>query len=149
MPPDVVRRLIPVHAIVSWLDALLLLVVAILLLRKDWPEKPWFRPLTFTALIGTFFSFFSGLGLELHYRVYWRQRLFISSKTLGWLFERKMHLSFGVFAFALVAIITLLLARKDERFYQPFRAASFVTAAFALTICVISSIVAVARPFVD
>jgi hypothetical protein len=149
MTPDVVRRLILVHGIVAWIDALLLLAVAILLLRERWPDKPWFRRLAITATLGAIASFASGLALEMHYRLHVRQRLFVASKSLGWLFERKMHLAFGVFLFATMGLFTLLLVREDPRFVRALRAAFVLAALFAVITCVISSIVGIYKPFIE
>ena len=147
MPPDVVRRLILVHGIVAWLDALLLLVVAFLLLRERWHDKPRVRQVSIAATLGAIASFASGLALEMHYRLHMRQRLFLSSKTLGWLFERKLHLSFGVLLFALIGLLTLRLVREHPRALQSSRAAFVFATGFALTICVISSVVRIYEPF--
>lgn len=159
MTPEALRRLTLVHGIVAWLDALLLIVVAIQLLRqnesdKPWwniwgfgspstpcPPNPWFRPLAAAASLGAMAAFASGMALELHYRVHLRQRLFIASKTLGWLFERKMHLSFGVLAFASIGLIALLLTRKDPRFFPSMRSAYLLATAFALAASILSLIV--------
>lgn len=146
MPPDVVRRLIPLHGIVSWVDALLLVAVTIILVRQQRPDKPFFRWLAISASLGAGLSFVSGLGLELHYRMHLRQRLFVASKTLGWFFERTFHLSFGVVAFAMVGLLLLILARHEARFFRPMRAAYLLAAAFALTICVISLVARIAGP---
>jgi hypothetical protein len=147
MTPEAIRRLTLVHGIVAWLDALLLLVVAILLIRKKGAGNPWFRSLAVMATLAAMGSFASGMALELHYRVHLRQRLFIASKTLGWLFERKMHLSFGVLIFATIGLLTLVLSRKDERFFPSMRIAYLLTAICALTASIISAIVRIARPF--
>jgi hypothetical protein len=147
MTPDVVRRLIFVHGIVAWIDALLLFVVVILLLQKRSLDKPWFRPVSIVATLGAVASFASGLGLELHYRFHLRQRLFLSSKTLGWLFERKMHLSFGVFLFAAMGLLTLLLVREHPRALRASRMAFAIAALFAVITCVISSAVGISKPF--
>lgn len=143
MPPDVLHRLTVVHRIIAWFDTLLLLAVAILLLRDHWRDKRWFFPLSITATLGTIASFASGMALELHYRVHLRQRLFIHSKTLGWLFERKMHLAFGMLTMSLIGLLTLFLTRQDERFFRVLRYAYVFAALFALTISVISSVVGV------
>ena len=146
MTPDVVRRFIPFHGIFAWLDALLLLAVAILLLRERWPDKPWFRGLSIAATLGAMASFASGLALEMHYRIHLRQRLFVSSKSLGWLFERKMHLSFGMLLFAAIGLLMLLLVREEPRFFRASRAAFVLATVFALATCVISSIVGIYKP---
>ncbi len=146
MTPDVVRRLILVHGVVAWIDALLLLVVSILLLRERWLDKPWFRRVSLLATLGAIASFASGLLLEMHYRLHMRQRLFLSSKTLGWLFERKLHISFGVLLFAAIGCCTLLLVREHPRALRTSRAAFVIAAVFALIACVISSVVGMSKP---
>jgi uncharacterized membrane protein len=149
MTHDVVRRLIIVHGIVAWIDALLLLVVAILMLRKRPTDKPWFLRLSVIATLGAVAAFASGLLLEMHYRLHMRQRLFLSSKTLGWLFERKLHLSFGVLLFAVMAVFTLLLVRENPRALRAARMAFVIAASFAIITCVISSTVGMSKPFVE
>ena len=147
MTSDVVRRLILVHGIVAWIDTLLLLVVAVLLLRERSLDKPWFRPVSIVATLGAVASFASGLLLEMHYRFHVRQRLFLSSKTLGWLFERKQHLSFGVLLFATMGLLMLLLVRKNPPALRASRAAFVIAAVFAVTTCVISSAVGISKAF--
>ncbi|MBK9262273.1 MAG: hypothetical protein IPM54_21015 [Polyangiaceae bacterium] len=149
MTPDVVRRMLVPHAIVAWLGALLLLAIAALLVRGRSQDKPWFRALSISASSCAAVSFVSGLLLETHYRIHLKQRLFLASRSLGWLFERKMHLSFGVFLFASIGLLTLLLTRNDPRFFRSARAAYVFAAFFALSACVISSIVGVYEPFVE
>lgn len=141
MPPDVLRRLTTFHGIVAWLDALLLLTVAVMTLRSQGWKHPWFRPLAMTSTVGAILAFASGLLLEQHYRIHVKQRLFIASKNLGWLFERKQHFSLGVCAFALIGLCALWLVRKDERFFRSLRTAYGISAILALASCVISSIV--------
>ena len=141
MTPEALSRLTLVHGIVAWLDTLLLLLVSSQLLRKQWPDKPFFRSLSIVATLGAIASFASGMALEMHYRIHLRQKLFIKSKTLGWLFERKMHLSFGVLLFASIGLLTLLLTRKDPRFFGSMRSSYVLAAIFALAASVISAIV--------
>ncbi len=56
----------------------------------------------------------SGLGLALHdtYRAKLRQRLFIGTPSLGWLFERKLHVAFAATLLGVGALATL--ARLDR-----------------------------------
>jgi hypothetical protein len=149
MTPDVVRRLILTHGIVAWLDALFLVAVAILFFREQWRDKPIFRRVALVATVGAIAAFASGLALEMHYRFHVRQRLFVASKSLGWLFERKMHLSLGVLLFAMIGLVTMLLMREDARFVRASRIAYVMAAVFAILACVISSVVGIAKPFVD
>lgn len=145
MTPEAIRHLTLIHGIVAWLDAFLLLIITILLLRKNGSGHSRFPALAVTASLGAIASFASGMALELHYRVHLRQKLFIASKTLGWLFERKMHLSFGMLVFALIGLLGLHLTRKDPRFFQSMRIAYSFTAVFALAASIISSIVRISK----
>jgi len=146
MMPDAIRRVLIFHGFVAWLGALLLFVVAILLVQGRSQDKPWLRVLTTSATIAAILSFVSGMLLEAHYRIHLKQRLFLSSRVLGWLFERKMHLSFGVLLFASIGLVTLLLSRSDPRFIRSARAAYVFAALFALSACLISSAVGVFKP---
>lgn len=141
MSSDVLRRLTLLHGIIAWLDALLLIALVVLLRCKDWLDKPTSWRLPVASSLGAITTFASGMALEMHYRVHLRQQLFITSKNLGWLFERKMHLSFGVFIFASIGLLTLFLTRKDARFLEALRSAYMLAAFCALTTCAISSIV--------
>lgn len=149
MPLDVFRRLSLFHGIVAWLDALLLLTVAVMSLRSLPLKNQWFPRLAISSTVGAIFAFASGLLLEQHYRIHVKQRLFLASKNLGWLFERKQHFSLGVCAFALIGLCTLFLVRKDERFLRSLRIAYGLSTMLALTSCVISTIVAVMKPHLD
>jgi len=149
MSLDVLHRLTLVHGIVAWLDALLLLTVAFMALRAQGWEHPWFRRLAITSTVSAIIAFASGLVLEEHYRFHIRQRLFIASKNLGWLFERKIHFSLGVLAFSLIGLSLLFLVRKDERFFRSLRFAYGTSAILALASCVISSVVAMMRPLAN
>lgn len=146
MSAELIHRLTIVHAIVAWLETLLLVIVATRLVRKPWPDKPWLARLGVASSFGAWLSFALGISLELHYRVHLRQHLFIASKNLGWLFERKMHLSFGIVCMATIGLLTLLLTRKNQAFYRSMRAAYIFAAAFAVLTSSISTIVAITKP---
>lgn len=134
------------HGIVAWLDALLLLVVASQFLRQPWPDKPWLRVVSSLASLGAWIAFASGMAREEHYRVHLRQHLFIASKSLGWLYERKMHLSFGALLFATIGVLSLLLFHKNPDYFRAMRASYVIAAICALSTCVISSIVGFSVP---
>lgn len=146
MSAELIHRLTIAHAIIAWLDTLLLVILAMRLVRKPWPDKPWLDRLGFASSFGAWLAFALGISLELHYRVHLRQHLFIASKNLGWLFERKMHLSFGIVCMATIGLLTLLLTRKNQAFYRSMRAAYIFAAAFALLTSSISTIVAITKP---
>jgi hypothetical protein len=147
MTPEVVRRVVVLHGVVAWLGALLLVVVAVLLVRGRAEEK--LRVLATSATLGALLSFASGLLLETHYRIHLRQRLFLASRNLGWLFERKLHLSFGMLLFAIAGLLTLFLTRNDPRFLRSAKVAYVFAALFALAACVISSAIRVYKPFIE
>lgn len=146
MSAELIHRLTIAHGVVAWLETLVLLVLASRLFFKQWPDKPWLPRLAVTATLGAWISFALGLSLELHYRVHLRQHLFIASKNLGWLFERKIHLSFGIMTMAGIGLLTFMLSRKNAAYVRAMRAAYVITAFFALVTSSISTIVAVAKP---
>lgn len=60
--------------------------------------------LLFVGIASTAFAFATGAMLHAPFQSRLRQRLFLASSTLGWLFERKEHVAFG--ALALMGIAT-------------------------------------------
>jgi hypothetical protein len=104
-------------------------------------------------------AFAAGIPLDLPYRGRLRQKVFIDSAALGWLFERKLHLSFGAVALAWCALALLTagaLARRAHAGAHPpaappawaadlergGRAALIASAALTLLAAVFSAIVA-------
>jgi hypothetical protein len=91
-----------------------------------------------------------GLGvlLEAAYRARIRQRLFVRSPSLGWLFERKEHLAFAAILLAwcaLAAMAASRLTREPERagdLQKAARLAGIAAAALALAASVMAAIVA-------
>ncbi|MDI1431758.1 hypothetical protein [Polyangium sorediatum] len=155
MTSELLRRVALVHAVVAWISALALvaLTVALVRLRKDAPPARWIRLASAATTSLVVASFATGAFLDLPYRVHLRQRLFLASRALGWLFERKLHLSFGALVFACVALLALLAAdpaRHDALSRALCRAArlGYVAAAiFALAACVIGTLVAMRARF--
>ena len=141
MTSETLRRVVFLHGLSAWLGALLLVIVTGLLLRGKTQDKPWFRAVALLATANTIGAFLTGVFLDEHYRIHLRQKMFLASRALGWLFERKMHLSFGAFVFACIGLLTLVATHKDARFFRPARAAYLAASIFALSACVISSIV--------
>jgi len=157
MTLDVLRKVAIAHGAISWVAALALLAVALrLVLRR--PNAPWLFAQAAATTVLVSLSFASGALLEQPYRTHLRQRLFLASRPLGWLFERKLHLAFGSLLFALCALAILLAASRAERASTPrdpivaslTRAARFAYAAsalFALFACVASSLAAARMRF--
>jgi hypothetical protein len=147
MTTELLRRVAFVHGIVAWLGALSLVLVSFMHFRG----KPTFARLRIASLLATLFAasaFASGALLDLGYRVHLRQRLFLASRALGWLFERKLHFSFGALALSCLALAALFAAGDPAedpitiRLRSAARAGYVASAVFALVACVASSLVA-------
>lgn len=154
MTLEQVRQVAIVHGVICWIAALALLATALrLLLRR--PGAPWLVAQGALATALATAAFASGVLLDLPYRAHLRQRLFLASRALGWLFERKLHLAFGAFLFALCACAALLAASRAERSPEAIslsltraaRVAYAAAALFALVACVASSLVAARMRF--
>ncbi len=154
MTIELVRRVAIAHGVICWIAALALLATALRLgLRR--PGAPWLTAQGVLSTVLASLAFASGVLLDQPYRAHLRQRLFLASRALGWLFERKLHLAFGAFLFALCALCALLAASRAERSPDPLspaltraaRIASAAAALFALVACVASSLVAARMRF--
>jgi hypothetical protein len=152
MTLELARRVAIAHGVIAWIAALALVVTALgLLLRR--PGAPWSVASGAASTALASLAFASGALLDLSYRTHLRQRLFLASRPLGWLFERKLHLSFGALLFALCALAALFAASRAARVSADpdavspslARAARFAYAAaalFSLFACVASSLAA-------
>jgi hypothetical protein len=117
--PDVVsalRVLERVHGHLGWLSVAALLHPAILLR----PARRVRLARLAVALATSFVVATAALGAYLYpeYRARLKQRIFVESPRLGWIFERKEHLAVGAVAFALVgcaAHLSLPLFDDDTR----------------------------------
>lgn len=143
------RALSRVHAVVAWLATIALVAAAASHLVA--------RARRFAAAIGALALALSmsavalGLGLHDGYRARLRQRLFVTSASLGWLFERKQHLALAAVMLALSGLaVSLLLRRAEARGDHPARSrelgraalvAWISAAAFAIFAAVASVIV--------
>jgi hypothetical protein len=94
------------HAVVAWAATIALGVTAWLCVRKQGTRRA-VRVAGATA-VGLVLAA-GGLGLALHdpYRARLRQRLFLGSLELGWLFERKQNAAFGAMLLGVSALATL------------------------------------------
>jgi len=148
---DVLRRIALVHGVLAWISAVSLLVVSLRLLF--FRSRAFLRASAAFATMFTALAFASGATLDLGFRVHLRQRLFVASRALGWLFERKLHLSFGALLFSLAALAALFATNPtsvlttDKRLSASAKAAYLAAALFALFSCVASSLVAARARF--
>ncbi len=156
MTPDLLRRIALLHGLLAWISAVSLVVITLALLRFRRRETRLSRWIHLSAAAATSLvaaCFASGLLLDLPYRVHLRQRLFLASRALGWLFERKAHFSFGSLVFACLALAALLAAGADpqasasHRLRRASRLSYAIAALFALVACVAGTLVATRARF--
>jgi hypothetical protein len=109
---ETLRVIERIHALAAWAATAALLVAARVFASSSSLARRWAR----TAGTGAVALIVAAaaLGLTLHdpYRARLRQRLFIASKALGWLFERKQH---AAFAAVLLGVCALALAVTLDR----------------------------------
>lgn len=148
MTNELARRIALGHGIAAWFAAVLLATLAVVLVRRKLRLTRAYITLVVLAMGLTFATGVTGALLDLPYRSHLRQRIFLASHFLGWLFERKLHFAFGALVFAAIALVTLLAGRTTPNdVAQPRLSAvtsvAFVASAFfALAACVLSSVVA-------
>ena len=152
MTHDTIETLARLHGVTAWASTVALAGVAILFLRSRRAASPmpaWASPIALALTATT-----SALGVLVHdpYRSELRQKLFLASTKLGWLFERKLHLAFGCALLASLALAsTSALRRATEGSRRDLaRSAALgwiVSALFALAASVISAVVAKHRHF--
>lgn len=113
MTPDALRTLARIHGVLAWGATAGLSAMAVVVLRKS----PGRRRATAAGFVITTVLATSATGLAIHdpYRATLRQRLFLASPALGWLFERKQHAAFGATLLGLAALVTLLVLTRMER----------------------------------
>jgi hypothetical protein len=148
MTVDALRAIARAHAILAWL-ATAAIVAALVIARRPARRAAVIAGAVASALVVSA----SALGIALHdpYRSRLRQRLFVASSALGWLFERKQHLAFGAVLLGLGALAALSASRRVDD--APNGAASrdlaraawiawLASALFALAASIASTIVA-------
>jgi adenylosuccinate lyase len=147
---EALQALARLHGVAAWLATVTLIAAA-------WAQASG-RARRLTVALGaaaaTLALAAGGLGFALHdgYRARIRQKLFLQSATLGWLFERKQHLAFAAVLLAVAAAaITIATRRLEARpgaeavTHELKRASTFAwsaAAVLALTASVTSVIVA-------
>jgi hypothetical protein len=107
MTTDTLRWLAGVHGVLAWAATLGLTAAAIA--QRQWGQGTAKGRAIVAAAAAVLVSgaFGVGLRLDLPYRGRLRQQVFIDAPALGWLFERKLHLSFGAVALAWCAVALL------------------------------------------
>ena len=121
MSVDLLRALARIHGVVAWLATAALVIAAWALTRSTPAPRasaPAPRaPLTACASALGLLGACAAVGLAMHdaYRSRLRQRLFLDSPALGWLFERKQHFAFGAVLLACAGLAALLGARRIAR----------------------------------
>lgn len=110
MTTETLRTIARLHAAVAWL-ATAALPAAAWSGRRAQRGAAWIGAAAAALVLAA-----GGLGLALDddYRSRVRQRLFLASPSLGWLFERKQHLAFGAIALGVSAAATLAALRRVE-----------------------------------
>jgi len=147
MTTELARRIAEVHGVLAWLAAASLVACAFVFARRDKRER-FARGASLLAFSLVALAFASGAALDLPYRAHLRQRIFLASRALGWLFERKLHFSLGALAFAAIALAAHLATGKnlddptEKSLIRASRAGFVASALFAALACVASSIVA-------
>lgn len=147
MKTDLARRIAEAHGVLAWLAAASLVACAFIFVRRD-KRRRFARGAALLAASLVALAFASGAMLDLPYRAHLRQRIFLASRALGWLFERKLHFSLGALAFACIALAAHLAAGKTpddpagKSLVRVSRAGFVASALFAIAACVASSIVA-------
>jgi hypothetical protein len=131
--PEAVRSLVVGHAALAVVATLAAVAAAALFHLR----RAWFARAAAVAAVALALAFATGMRLDAPYRTFARQRLFVASSTLGWLFERKLHASVAALGLALVAAAAFAAAADlPPEAAQPARRAarfaSLAAAAFAL-----------------
>ena len=145
---DLVRVAEHVHGHLGWLSVAILVHPAILLRHRKR------RAHLAVALAAVFPTVVGALGMWIYgpYRDRIKQGIFIDAPSIGLLFERKEHLAFAAVLLSWAGATAYLLAiRADEASRDPLRIFAFrafvASAALALTVAVLGTIVASFRTF--
>jgi hypothetical protein len=147
MTSDAPRWLALLHGALAWLATALLVASAWRAARPSSsaaaPRAPG-AALPAAAAVLVLLAAGVGLVLEPAFLHGLRQRLFLHSATLGWLFERKQHLSAGALFLALgaAALAPAVRGPAARAFAPAARRASIAAAALALAAAVSGTLVA-------
>lgn len=108
MTPEALHTLERVHGLVAWAATAALVAASVLKLRRG-RSRPASIAATLAVLALTVASAF-GLWLHPAYDAHLRQRLFVRSAELGWMFERKHHLAVVAVLLGWSALLSALAA---------------------------------------
>jgi hypothetical protein len=111
MSLEALRAIERAHAVVAWLATIAALLAAVRAHGRDPGRRASLAPASLGALL-LLVACASGLLLDEGYRSRLRQRLFVASPAMGWLFERKLHLAFGALLLAITGVASLLGGRR-------------------------------------
>ena len=146
MSPAALHLVARAHAVAAWIATTALVVALPLQIRARRSRVT----LAISAAAAIAITVAGGLGvlLEATYRSRVRQRLFVQSPAMGWLFERKEHLAFGAIVLAWCTLSTMVAAQlsRDPARAGDLRAAArlaaIASAGLALAASVMAAIVA-------
>ncbi|MFO0592470.1 MAG: hypothetical protein U0441_33310 [Polyangiaceae bacterium] len=113
MTSSALRTLVVVHGWLAW-GAFLPLVGALVLFGS---RRSIARGLLGGSMVCAVAAFVTGAWLHAPFQSRLRQKLFLMSTALGWLFERKEHVAFGALALtgcAVFAAIGERIARAED-----------------------------------
>jgi hypothetical protein len=145
--PETLRLVERAHALAAWAATVAIVLVALQLLRAGRCARGS-RALGGLAVLLLVVGASSGMALHDPYRLRIRQRLFVHSTALGWLFERKQHAAFAAVLFGVCALAShLRLARQrgpeaEARLARTVALAWSAGAALAVAASIASTVVA-------
>lgn len=111
MTAEALRSLSRAHGALAWAAAAALAVAVIAVWRR---RASGGALAALAAALGAG-AFATGALLHVPFQVKLRQKLFLASASLGWLFERKEHAAFGALALALCGVVALGAERAARR----------------------------------
>ena len=109
---ETLRAIARLHALCAWIATAALIAAAVVHARGA--SRKLAAQLGAAAMGLALVA--GALGMALHdgYRARLRQRLFLASTSLGWLFERKQHLAFGAVLLAVAGAALTTVTRRVE-----------------------------------
>jgi len=147
MSVEALRALERAHGIAAWIATAALFAAVWVAFRRPLRRRLGVFSAGIAALSITLAGAL-GLLLEEPYRARIRQRLFVATPGLGWLFERKEHLAFGAILLGWSALFALFAARPSApgalsgELFRTTKVGLAAAALFALVASAASAIVA-------
>lgn len=123
MSPAALHTIAVAHRALAWCSVAMTTLAASLAFARyrSAPRGPSHAPRTRLATAASLSAILlaataaSGLALHEPYQRRLRQRIFLQSPRIGWLFERKEHLAFGAVLLAFCAFAALAAAELRDR----------------------------------